>query len=183
MAEIAQTAGVAHGLLFHYFQNKRGLYLACLHEASRQLTVAHETDPTQTPGARIRQLLLAHLRHMAEHEHLALRLILPNLATDPDASEIFERDRRTMTAWACVQLGLDPDEPGLRMAARTFARAADETTLQWLTMEPRVPLDAMADGLLEVLAALVSAAAVWQPGLDVTEAVAELRRHRTRPTG
>ena len=28
VTDIVKTAGVAHGLLFHYFGNKRGIYLA-----------------------------------------------------------------------------------------------------------------------------------------------------------
>jgi AcrR family transcriptional regulator len=177
VAEIAQTAGVAHGLLFHYFQNKRGIFLACMHDVARQISVAHETDPAQPPGARIRQLLRSHLDHMAGHEHLALRLILTSPGSDPDANEIFERDRRAMTGWACRQLGLDPDEPALQIASRTFASAADEATLQWLSTQPRIPLEAMTDGLVELLAGTLLAASAWGPGLDVAASVAELRRH------
>lgn len=37
VADIAKAAGVAHGLLFHYFGNKRGIYLAALRDASDRI--------------------------------------------------------------------------------------------------------------------------------------------------
>lgn len=36
MAAIARSAGSAHGLLFHHFGSKRGLYLAVLEETTRR---------------------------------------------------------------------------------------------------------------------------------------------------
>ena len=40
VSDIAASAGVAHGLLFHYFKNKRGLYLAAMEEAAAPIAIA-----------------------------------------------------------------------------------------------------------------------------------------------
>jgi AcrR family transcriptional regulator len=42
--EIADAAGVAHGLLFHYFGSKHGLYLEMMRNAAEQLEKIH-LDP------------------------------------------------------------------------------------------------------------------------------------------
>ncbi|HEY1967235.1 MAG TPA: TetR/AcrR family transcriptional regulator [Pseudonocardia sp.] len=175
-AEVAQSAGVAHGLLFHYFQNKRGLYLAALDEAARQLNIAHETDPAAPPGARIRQLLRSHLEHLASHEHLALNLILRGIGNDPEAYEAFERTRWRITDWASEQLELDPEQPGLRPVWRAFARAADELTVHWLSDTSVFGIDAVVEGMVELLIGSLLAASALQPGLEVVRQVAELRQ-------
>lgn len=47
---IAEQAGVAHGLMFHHFGNKRGLYLAAVQEISHRLFDC--TLPTPVNGRR-----------------------------------------------------------------------------------------------------------------------------------
>jgi AcrR family transcriptional regulator len=176
VGEIAQAAGVAHGLLFHYFETKRGLYLAALEHAGEQLVVAHRTDPAAPPGARIRQLLSSHLEHLAGREHVALNLILRGAGNDAAAYEAFERSRWKMTDWICEQLGLDPERRATRSALRSFARAADETTAQWLAAGQPIDVPTVVDGLVELLVGALRAAARWDPDVDVGRAVDELRR-------
>ena len=43
--DIAKAAGVAHGLLFHYFGSKRGIYLHAIREAVDQLDEAFSFEP------------------------------------------------------------------------------------------------------------------------------------------
>jgi AcrR family transcriptional regulator len=174
VGEIAAAAGVAHGLLFHYFDNKRGLYLAALEHAGEQLVIAHRTDPDAPPGAQIRQLLASHLAHLAANEHVALNLILRGAGNDAAAYDAFERNRWRMTDWVCDQLGLDPRRDATRSALRAFTRAADEATALWLAAGQPIPIDAVVDGMVELLTGALRAAARWDTGVDVTAALAEL---------
>ena len=58
--EIADAAGVAHGLLFHYFGSKQGLYLEIMRDAAEQLEKVHlEQHP---PGVPAEEKLAAFLR-------------------------------------------------------------------------------------------------------------------------
>jgi AcrR family transcriptional regulator len=175
VGEIARAAGVAHGLLFHYFENKRGLYLAALEEAGQQLVLAHQTDPDATPGDRIRRLLTSHLEHLAANEHVALNLILRGAGNDAAAYQAFERNRWEMTDWVCEQLGLDPANPVTRSALRSFARATDEATAQWLAGGQPIEIDAVVDGFVELLVGALRAATKWDPDLEVAGAVERLR--------
>ncbi len=176
VGDIAATAGVAHGLLFHYFDSKRGLYLAALEHAGEQLVVAHRTDPEAPAGAQVRQLLGSHLAHLAEHEHVALNLILRGAGNDAAAYQAFERNRWKMTDWVAGQLGLDPERPAVRSGIRSFARAADEATAQWLAAGRPIGTDAAVDGMIELLVGALRAAARWDGELSVDAAVEELRR-------
>jgi len=180
VGQIAQAAGVAHGLLFHYFESKRGLYLAALEHAGEQLVVAHRTDPDAPPGARIRGLLESHLRHLAANEHVALNLILRGAGNDAAAYQAFERNRWRMTDWVCEQLDLDPARHATRSAVRAFARAADEATAQWLGAGRPIEVEVAVEGMVELLVGALRAATRWDPELDVggevERAVEELRR-------
>jgi AcrR family transcriptional regulator len=186
VGQIASAAGVAHGLLFHYFESKRGLYLAALQHAGEQLVVAHRTDPGADPGTQIRQLLGSHLAHLAANEHVALNLILRGAGNDPAAYQAFEQNRWKMTGWVAEQLGLDLQRPAVRSALRSFARAADEATAQWLGGGRPVGVEVAVDGLLELLIGALRAAARWDPEVaaagTVELAIEELGRSDRSPS-
>src|SRR6185503_5006151 len=59
--EIAEGAGVAKGVLYHYFAGKKGLYLVCLDRASDEMLRAVATDPAVAGPARVAQGLAAYL--------------------------------------------------------------------------------------------------------------------------
>jgi AcrR family transcriptional regulator len=186
VGEIARAAGVAHGLLFHYFETKRGLYLAALEHAGEQLVIAHQTDPAAAPGARIRQLLASHLEHLAANEQVALNLILRGAGNDAAAYQAFERNRWEMTDWVCELLGLEPERAATRSALRSFARATDEATARWLAGGRPIGVEMVVDGLVELLVGALRAATKWDPELAadgaVERAVEELRRPSEPPT-
>jgi AcrR family transcriptional regulator len=50
-SDITETAGVAQGLLLHYFGNKRGIYLEALRDAANRLNAAATPPPSDvSPG-------------------------------------------------------------------------------------------------------------------------------------
>src|SRR3984885_3025244 len=63
-SDITETAGVAQGLLFHYFENKRGIYLEALRDAANRLNAATTPPPGDgSPGKKFRQMLRAHFAY------------------------------------------------------------------------------------------------------------------------
>ena len=71
-SDITETAGVAQGLLFHYFENKRGIYLEALRDAANRLNAATTPPPGDgPPGKQFRQMLRAHFEYLSEHDDLA----------------------------------------------------------------------------------------------------------------
>ena len=55
--DIAKAAGVAHGLLFHYFGSKRGIYLQAIREAVDQLDEAFSFESNLPPAQQLRRAL------------------------------------------------------------------------------------------------------------------------------
>ena len=115
-SDITETAGVAQGLLFHYFENKRGIYLEALRDAANRLNAATTPPPGDgSPGTQFRQMLRAHLAYFRDHDGLALRLVLGGSGGDPEAWEIFDQSRWHTIEWTCQLLELDVDRPALRL--------------------------------------------------------------------
>lgn len=174
--DIADAAGVAHGLVFHYFGSKRGLYLEALRDVVRQLAAVHADESGGTAALRIRALLTRHMRYMARHRKLALHLFRGGLGTDPEAWRIIDASRAQATNWVAEMLQLDPAHPALRLMLRALAGAIDEATVHWLTHARSLPLEQLIDALLEHLTAALRGAHRLDPTLDVTAALRLLAR-------
>lgn len=130
--DIAATAGVAHGLLFHYFGSKRGIYLEAMRGAAEQLDKAFVFDPDLPPALQLRDGLTSHLRYLVTHRGLALRLVLGGRGADPEAWEVFEAARWRAVEGTAMLFGVDPQNAAARMAGRAVIGAIDEATVYWL---------------------------------------------------
>jgi AcrR family transcriptional regulator len=136
--EIARAAGVARGLLHHYFGTKRELYL----EAVRSMvSMPLQPVPTELDGRAPEQLL-------AEGVDRWLEMLSRNRETwiaargaqgfgrDADVEAILEeaRERAVDQVIAALRPGERPvDAPSeLRAVARAYAGLAEATSLEWL---------------------------------------------------
>jgi AcrR family transcriptional regulator len=174
-SDITESAGVAQGLLFHYFENKRGIYLEALRDAAGRLNAAATPPPSdQPPGEQFRQMLRAHLAYFSSHDALALRLILGGNGGDHEASEIFDQSRWRTIEWTCGLLGLDIGRPAVRLMLRSCAGALDEATTYWLKNDRPFDPDAMVEVIVELLVTSLRCAAQLDADLDVGDAVAKL---------
>lgn len=174
VTDIAQGAGVAHGLLFHYFGNKRGIYLATLQEAATQLDAAFLIDPTLPPAQQIRQAFAAHLQYLATHRGLALRLILGGRGADPEAREVFESARSRALEAAAAVLGLDPANPAWAMMGRSAVAAIDEAAVYWLNNGELFETGAMVDCFVAIVISALKGAHALDPSLEVDAAIQAL---------
>jgi len=174
-SDITESAGVAQGLLFHYFGNKRGIYLEALSDAANKLNAAATPPPSDgTPGEQFRQMLRAHLAYFSGHDRLALRLILGGNGGDHEAWEIFDQSRWHTVEWTCQLLGLDFGQQAVRLMLRSCAGALDEATTYWLKNDRPFDSDAMVEVIVELLVTSLRCAARLDPDLDVSDAVTKL---------
>lgn len=171
MAAIADAAGCAHGLPFHYFGSKRGLYLAAMRDAARELADAHAAASATAPRDELRAMLTAHFEFMVRRPTLAVALLRGGIGADPDAWAIFDVVRRQFLTRVCVLLHLDADAQALLFMLRALSGAIDESTLQILEAPGVVATDALIEALLRMLAAAIQAAAVLDPKLAVSRAL------------
>lgn len=176
VGDIADAAGAAHGLPFHYFGNKRGLYLAALDEAAAQLARAHAVADTAAPRDRLGAMLRSHFEFMRAHEGLALALLRGGIGADPQAWRIFEAQRFDTIDWICDVLALDGTNPSLRLMLRAFVGTIDEVTVQWIGDPKSHLLATLVDVLLDMLPSAIAAAKRLDRSLVVAAAIEALRR-------
>jgi AcrR family transcriptional regulator len=126
--EIAREAGVARGLLHHYFGGKRELYLAVLRTMLRYpvLPEAEHGDPTAgldrwlTMVERNREAWLAAMGAQG-------------LGRDPEVEAILEEAREAAVARLAHELAPDdPDRPELRAVLRAYGGLAETASVEWL---------------------------------------------------
>ncbi|MUM04644.1 hypothetical protein B5P44_07595 [Mycobacterium sp. CBMA 213] len=171
-SDITESAGVAQGLLFHYFVNKRGIYLEALREAALLVGAATTPIVTGTPaGDQFRQMICAHLNYLGDHHDFALRLILGGGGGDPQAREIFDQARWLTIQWTCDLLELDFTRPAIRLMLRSCAGSLDEATIFWLKNDRPFDRDAVVDTVVEFLITSLRCAARLDPEIDVTHAI------------
>jgi AcrR family transcriptional regulator len=174
-SDITESAGVAQGLLFHYFGNKRGIYLEALSETANKLSAAATPPPGDgSPGEQFRQMLHAHLAYFTGHDRMALRLILGGNGGDHEAWEIFDQSRWRTVEWTCQLLGLDFGQQAVRLMLRSCAGALDEATTYWLKNDRPFDPDAMVEVIVQLLITSLRCAALLDPKLDVSDAVMNL---------
>lgn len=138
MAELAEAAGVARGLLHHYFGSKRDLYLAVVRQVVRVPTMPLP-DPAEAEdlGAdNVWDLSVDGWMHLIEaNQDLWLTAIgAGGVGRDPELDEILD-EARELTAERCLEaLGIDPASASdeVRALVRAYGAFAEETTREWL---------------------------------------------------
>ena len=174
VTDIAKAAGVAHGLLFHYFGSKRGVYLEAMRGAAEELETAFVFEPELAPAEQIRHAIASHLRFLATHRGLALRLILGGRGADPEAWEVFEAARWRAVEATADLFGVDSRRPAVRMAGRAAVSAMDEATIFWLDNEQPFAMDDMVEWMVGMTASVVREAIRLDPAIGVEGALEEV---------
>jgi AcrR family transcriptional regulator len=131
-AEVARSAGVSHGLLFHYFGDKRRYYLEVLRWVAEELMTAQEADEEATPWERLRSKLHAQVDFADRYTIGYKALVSGGNGADEDIAELAEAAR-----WRSIRLivdALDIAEPGprLRVALRGWQGFTEGAIIEWL---------------------------------------------------
>jgi AcrR family transcriptional regulator len=150
--DIVERAGVAHGLVFHYFTNKRGLYLAVLQRTAEDLLRAH-TPPSESasPGQLVRTIINRHLDYLEDHPETLRAFLRGGIGADPEARQIVEKTRWDGIRQVLDVLEIDNPSPAVRMAMRGWAGFLDEAMIYWLEHDARVARKRLVDMGVEVL--------------------------------
>ncbi|MGU3293211.1 TetR/AcrR family transcriptional regulator [Williamsia sp. M5A3_1d] len=150
IADIATRAGVAHGLLFHHFSNKEGIYRAVLDEVVAQMDSAFTTPVGADTPTVIRAALRTHLEYLATHRGVALRLIVGRRHPDPTVAAVSDGGRtRALTALA-GSLELDATNRLMQFVGTTLVAAFDEASSWWLNDPDPIPVDALVTSFIEI---------------------------------
>ena len=147
MDDIAEAAGVSHGLVFQYFGSKKGLYVAGIDALLEEFRRRTEPDPSVPVEERLRSGLRAYVDWVAEHP-TGFRSLMGQGAAFAEVREKLENQR-----WWGVEnrlsagLGVDPTRPAVRVGLRAWQGYVQDATLAWLDNR-----DLSRDQLVEMLA-------------------------------
>ncbi|MCW3066051.1 MAG: TetR/AcrR family transcriptional regulator [Solirubrobacterales bacterium] len=150
--DIVERAGVAHGLVFHYFSNKRGLYLAVLRRTAEDLLRVH-TPPSESrsPGHLVRIIINRHLDFLEHHPETLQAFLRGGIGADSEARQIVEKTRWDGIQQVLDVLEIDNPSPAIRMAMRGWAGFLDEAMIYRLEHDARVARKRLVDMGVEVL--------------------------------
>jgi AcrR family transcriptional regulator len=171
--EIAEAAGVAHGLLFYHFKDKRGLYLAVLEEMLAEIVDLHKPRADEnTREQRLRGLFRRHIEYRRDHAHTMLAMMRAG-GQDPEVDELFERGRRAGAEFVLDLLGLTTEPPpALRIAVRSIMGMLDEATIDWLTHDFDLPEPELEQFVYRATVAILSSIQSTHP--EICTAVTDL---------
>lgn len=136
MADLAEAAGVARGLLHHYFGSKRDLYLAVMRELLQVPTIALPDNSSRLDAGQVWEASVeAWMRFMESNRELWLTAIgAGGTGRDPEIEELLD-DARELTALRVLEaLGMDASAAPVELLAlvRGYGGLAQEVTREWL---------------------------------------------------
>ncbi len=139
MDDIARQAGVAKGLIYYYFTNKRGYYLAIIEDAVAELVERAGSTHDLPPVERVQRTVDGYLRY-AEHHQAAYRAIISG-GVGFDAEVLAIRDTVRAELLATIARGAWGREdipPLARTALVGWLAGVEGVTLDWIA-ERQVP--------------------------------------------
>ena len=131
--ELAKTAGISKGLLYHYFPTKRDYYVAVLEEAGQELLARFHAaiSVDDTPQERLRLGLDAFLDHARSHGVAFTTLLRGGIGHDPDVMRIIDDVRKAFANRLLTDAVLE-DTPPMRIAVAGWVGFVEGATMTWL---------------------------------------------------
>jgi AcrR family transcriptional regulator len=146
-AEIARRAGVSHGLLFHYFGDKRRYYLEVLRSVADDLVTAQQSEEEASPWQRLQAKLSAQVEFADRYTTAYLALVTGGNGADTELAALAEDARWRSIRLIADALDLGDPSPALRIALRGWQGFTEGAILEWLKHR-----DLPAGELVELLA-------------------------------
>jgi AcrR family transcriptional regulator len=168
-SEIAKAAGMAYGLIAHYFENKRGLYLAVMNEIAGEIAAVHLDGPPENASVadQLRHALRSHITYIDSYGDSFVAFVRGNLGSDPQHRAAFDELRWQGVQRALFMLGIaEPVPPVLRTALRGWVCYFDEMMIDRITNR-----DVDSGALLELAVANLSATLQTAARLDSSIAI------------
>jgi len=149
--EVAEAAGVSHGLIFQYFGSKKGLYIACVKPLIESVRARVEPDPALSPVDRLRAGLRNYADLISEHP-AGYRSLMTRGIGFSEVREALERARWWRVTHLAEGMGVDPNRPAVRVGLRAWTSFVDAAMLTWLE-EGAPDRDTLVEMLIPVLGA------------------------------
>ena len=178
--ELAAEAGVARGLINHYFGTKRELYVEVVREMVRfRSQPVPEYVDGATPRERLDESIDRWLEMVARNREAWLAAIgAEGLGRDPEIEAVLDQAREEATLRLIAVLGLGPAAnapPELHAVLRAYGGMAEAATREWLERD-RWSREQVAAFLKEALPRLIGEAYEAIPARTETHLTKEKKR-------
>ncbi|MGX1268703.1 TetR/AcrR family transcriptional regulator [Streptomyces phaeoluteigriseus] len=163
MDDIARQAHVAKGLIYYYFQSKRGYYLAIIQDSVADL-VSFAASGIELPQVdRVHRTIDGYLR-FAEHHQSAYRTIVSGgVGFDAEVHAIRDGVREAIVATIAEGAYGRSDIPALpRMGLLSWVCSVEGATLDWID-RPDLSRETMRDLLVKTLGGALRAVEELDP--------------------
>ena len=151
MDDIARQAQVAKGLIYYYFQSKRGYYLAIVEDSVADLVTFASSGLGHAPVDRVHRTIDGYLR-FAEHNQAAYRTIVSGgVGFDAEVHAIRDGVREAIVATIAEgAYGRQDIAPLARMGLFGWVCGVEGATLDWID-RPELSRDTMRELLVKML--------------------------------
>ncbi|MFH9732038.1 TetR/AcrR family transcriptional regulator [Streptomyces sp. NPDC017260] len=151
MDDIARQAHVAKGLIYYYFQSKRGYYLAIIQDSVAGLVTTAAGGTELAEVDRVHRAIDGYLRY-AEYNQAAYRTIVSGgVGFDTEVHAIRDGVREAIVVTIAEgAYGRSDVGPLARMGLLSWVCGVEGATLDWIG-RPELPREAMRDLLVKSL--------------------------------
>lgn len=151
MDDIARHAGVAKGLIYYYFQSKRGYYLAIIRDSVTDLVDYAASGLELAAVDRVHRTIDRYLRY-AEHHQAAYRTIVSGgVGFDTEVHAVRDGVREAIVATIAEgAYGRREISPLARMGLLSWVCSVEGATLDWID-RPGLSRDTMRELLVKTL--------------------------------
>jgi AcrR family transcriptional regulator len=164
--ELAATAGISKGLLYHYFPTKRDFYVETVREAARQLLERTATPEGMDPLHRLSAGLDAYIDYVARHGKPYHALLRSGVGSDAEVTKIVDATRDAFCARLVEGAPDDARKPLVRVALRGWVGFVESATLEWLDQKKKLDRVALREVFMKVLVEAVGAASAMHPATE-----------------
>ena len=137
--------------MFQYFGSKKGLYVACLEPLIEGFRSRVEPDPELPPVERLREGLRNFADAIREHP-AGYRNLMTRATGFSEVRDALERARWWRVTNLAEAMGLDPQQPAVRVGLRAWTSYVEAAMLTWLE-EGDPDRDALVEILVKALGA------------------------------
>ncbi|MGW7408697.1 TetR/AcrR family transcriptional regulator [Streptomyces sp. NPDC054833] len=151
MDDIARQAHVAKGLIYYYFQSKRGYYLAIIHDSVADLVTFAASGLELAAVDRVHRTIDSYLRY-AEHNQAAFRTIVSGgVGFDAEVHAIRDGVREAIVGTIAEgAYGRSDIAPLARMGLLAWVCSVEGATLDWMD-HAELSRDTMRELLVKTL--------------------------------
>lgn len=151
MDDIARQAHVAKGLIYYYFQSKRGYYLAIIQDSVADL-VAFAASGAELPAVdRVHRTIDGYLRYAEQNQAAYRTIVSGGVGFDTEVHAIRDSVREAIIATIAEgAYGRADITPPARMGLLAWVCGVEGATLDWVD-RPELSRDTMRDLLVKTL--------------------------------